>query len=273
MMPTLIAASTNRVIYTPSEYPLSSLTVTATRDGDAVTLTGSVTPDDDNERYYLDMTVAESVQGLYRFAWVATLGSVVRTDVEYAICVEGERIDLLASPNDLVDFGYVDSDGVPSGWQMLPRASERVRRFTDQTVTYVEDDEVVLYQPYRLPQRPVVSVSSVKNSDGEELDASDWTLKPAGFLDISQNTGPVTVTYSHGFETLPGKLTELVCSIASRMAASTDSLAQGVRSEQAGGEMITYGADAYAGVTSLTSEEKVSLDRLFTRLPRTVDIL
>lgn len=273
MYSTLVAASENRVYYTPETFPVNSITFTATRDGDAVTITGDFLSDAENERYCLDLTPAESVAGLYRFAIVLTSGGSQWTDVEYAVCLEGESQTLLASPNDLADFGYVDATGAPSGWEMLPRATQRVRRYTSQAITLVSDDEVTLYQPYRLPERPVVSVSSVVDEDGNELDADDWTLKPGGFLDIDPSTGPVTVTYTHGFAVLPGKLTELVCSIASRMAAADDSLKKGIRSEQAGGEQVTYGADAYAGVTALTSEERSSLDRIFARLPRSVDLL
>ena len=73
---------------------------------------------------------------------------------------------------------------------------------------------------------------------------------------------------------LPAPLVECVCAIASRMSAATASaIASGVRSEGSNMESVTYGVEAYAGVSSLTGPEKVALDGIYRRALRSVDIL
>ena len=207
-MPTLIAASTNRVYYTPDTYPLDTLTLSVERDDVAVAIGGSVQDDATNERYYIDLQSSECVVGMYRFAWLLSLDTSVRTDVEYAECVEVEPGELIATPTDLRTYGYADGDS------MLVRAAARVKAYL----------------------RP--RASAIPVFDG----------------------------------TYPEPLVELVCSIAYRLASTPDAVTQGVRNEQAGGEQVTWGADAYAGTSSLTSAEMTALDRMYPRMPHTINL-
>ena len=181
----------------------------------------------------------------------------------------------LASVADLELYGYSTSAGV-----MLTRASARVRGYTRQAIT-AGTSTVTIDYPFRLPQRPVTSITSVTDADGTAIAADDYTLRGsylvfdnryiADRLDTPYTpSSPVIVTYTHGFITLPDELVEVVCSIAARMYAASEALMSGVRSEQAGGEMVTYGADAYAGTSELTQAEKNVLDRLFPRVPSVV---
>lgn len=74
------------------------------------------------------------------------------------------------------------------------------------------------------------------------------------------------------------ELREHMCAIASRMAATPSDadkgdLLAGVRSQTSGSESVTWGAEAYAGVTDLTATEKSRLDEMFPVLPRTSSVV
>jgi hypothetical protein len=169
----------------------------------------------------------------------------------------------LATAADLTTYGYA------SGATMLTRASVRVRRYLHQTVTAVDGDVVTIDAPYRLPQRPVRAVTTVLDVDGA---AVTYTRRGAQ-LYIDASVGPVTVTYDHGFATLPAGLVEVVCGIAYRLEKQPGGLGLGVRTEGADGEQTTFGADAYEGVSGLTPGEEKALRECYPNLPQSVDLL
>lgn len=70
---------------------------------------------------------------------------------------------------------------------------------------------------------------------------------------------------------IPPALAECVCAIADRMSSTDSKVGKGVQQETAGGQSVTFGGQAYAGLTDLTAAEKVRLDELFPRMPFTVD--
>jgi hypothetical protein len=157
------------------------------------------------------------------------------------------------TPTDCAVFGYED---LPE-WAIL-RAWTRIKSYTRQQII-AGSSSIALDFPYRLPQRPVRSITSV-TQDGADV---TYALKGGGFLALTDTTGSVDVIYEHGYDALPPELVEIVASVANRMTVSPDSLAQGVRSEAVGQESVTWGADAYSGTTDLTSAEKGVLDRIF----------
>ena len=175
----------------------------------------------------------------------------------------------LITPDDTELYGY--SADIPVA--LLDRVSARVRAYSGQQITE-GTSEVTLWPPYRLPQRPVREITSV-TWDDDTVDADDYTLKPGGYIDIDVNGDSITVEYEHGYtDELPSVLVEFMCSIAARMNATDDHMSAGVVSESAGGESITWGAEAYRGVTSLTREEKATLDRILSlKAPRVVETL
>lgn len=169
----------------------------------------------------------------------------------------------LATAEDLAEYGYpADAEN------LLARASARVRRYTGQLITAGTSTVELPGRPYRLLQAPVTAVTSVAAvPDGNAL---SYRLGAAGVLYVYGCDGPITVEYDHGYEILPDGLIELVCSIAARLASTPEGMLAGARTEQAGGESITWGTDAYSGATGLTSTEKAELDRLFPKLPFTI---
>lgn len=165
----------------------------------------------------------------------------------------------LITEADLTAFGY-DTAAVAKA----AAASARVRRYTGQQITAgTSTIELNGTGPWLLPQRPVTEVTSVQDADEEDV---EWAL--AGPYLSSNVCPPLTVAWSHGFDPLPDELVELVCSIAARLASTPEGLSTGARTEQAGGEAVTWGADAYGGTTGLTSAERKGLDRIFPKRPR-----
>lgn len=169
----------------------------------------------------------------------------------------------LATPADAATYGYEDVSEA-----MLARASARVRRYTRLDIT-AGTSTVTLSGPgpWRMPQRPVTSITSVTDENGDpvryELDGQ--------FL--SADTYPVTVEYSHGYAELPDALVELVSAIASRMQSMPASVAAGAQTEQAGSETVTWGAQAYASTSGLLPSEEKALDTLFPIIPRTIRLI
>lgn len=165
----------------------------------------------------------------------------------------------LATPADATAYGYPD---VAPEW--FARASTRVRRYLRQEITRGTSTAKLSGRgSWLLPQRPVIAVLSVAGKDG----------KPAGYeldgpvLTVS-GCGPFTVEYDHGYEVIPDGVVELVCAIASRMAQMPDAVASGARTEQAGGEAVTWGAEAYRASSGLTDDEKDQLRDLFPLRPK-----
>jgi hypothetical protein len=147
--------------------------------------------------------------------------------------------------------------------EALLRASMRVRSFTGQQIS-AGTSTVTLRGPVsRLPQRPVVSVTTVLDEDGEAVE-----YEMNGSQITAESTGLLTVEYDHGYAdgSYPDELVELVCTIAARLEGQSDALAAGVTQEQSGSASQTFGMDAFRAASSLTSEEKAVLNRLFPRL-------
>jgi hypothetical protein len=166
---------------------------------------------------------------------------------------------------------------------ILVRASARVRSYTGQTITSASSTVDFRY-PFLLPERPIIAITSVNVvADDGTLTAltanSDYKTEGQHIITLSSEDGVpykaslLRVAYTHGFTTIPDDLAEVVCSIASRMASAPAGLRNGIQSESADGESITWGGDAYGGVTELTTAEKRVLDRIFphTRaVPKTI---
>lgn len=170
----------------------------------------------------------------------------------------------LITADDLTEYGY------EAAATKIAAASARVRRFTRQQIT-AGTSTTTLHGlgPWLLPQRPVVAVTTVTDANGNDV---GYELEGPR---ISSATvcGPITVTWDHGFDPLPDGLIELVCAIAARLAGVTTAMATGVRTEQAGGESITWGADGWSGTTGLTRPEREALREYFPQYSKTVHLL
>lgn len=173
----------------------------------------------------------------------------------------------LVDQTTAADLGFAVSDAA------LCRASARVRGYLGQQVTPGESTVTARGPVFRLPERPVVAVSSVVDEDGAPV---PWDL--SGSILTVATLGVVTVTFSHGFAELPDELAELVCQVASRLdgLSAATSLAQGVQQQQqiAGPfqENVTFGWDAWKAQAGLAQGEMDTLARYWPRLPQIVTV-
>lgn len=114
--------------------------------------------------------------------------------------------------------------------EVLKGLSAKVRTVTGQTISQVAVDEAVLRgsgsYDLRLPQRPVGSVASVADGDGNPVTGTTlrggvlrWTSR---WVDGEW----YTVTYSHGYAATPDDLVEVICSRYKRMADNPENIAQ-----------------------------------------------
>lgn len=129
------------------------------------------------------------------------------------------------SVQDVETFLQIEVDET-SATQAIEQATAIIQNYCAQTISYVEDDEVTLdvlgeTQKIILPELPVVEIASVVEDD-EELDEDEYTLGQYGILwRVGQNWTPgigiVTVTYTHGYETIPDDIRAVCTRIAARI--------------------------------------------------------
>ncbi|KUN99490.1 hypothetical protein AQJ84_11115 [Streptomyces resistomycificus] len=93
-----------------------------------------------------------------------------------------------------------------------------------------------------LPQRPVVGIDTVSVN---EVETSDWWQDGSDLLlrswawdgpPVAHRPPQVTVTYTHGWEEVPGDIKAIVLQAANRVIVNPG----GLRSETVGGESVTY---------------------------------
>lgn len=175
--------------------------------------------------------------------------------------------------------------------RLITQASAIVRDYTRQTITQVTNDVVTLPGNWSntllLPQRPVTSVSSVV-INGASAPYTQWTLienslmlgtgsfqpdygsmlwggptlwGPAGSNNGPQATGAswqgpqtqITVTYTHGFATVPAAITNIVAGMVALAVASP----VGVNQEKIGGYQVSYTRSEGGSMSIQPSDEKI----------------
>lgn len=147
----------------------------------------------------------------------------------------------------------------------LARASARMRGYSGQTITDSSSTISARAGAIVLPQQPARAVTAITRGDETITDFElAGQILNIGHCRIGE---PVTVTYTHGFLTVPDELKDLCASIAARLAALPTGAAAGVQSESGGNESVTYGFDAFRGVADLVTAEKDRLARFFPPLP------
>ena len=159
---------------------------------------------------------------------------------------------------------------------LLDQASSVVRSYVRQDITRATTTDTftmrradpVLHRcagAVTLPQRPIVDIGSVKVNDVATADwwqdGNDLLLRSAAWDQPPAANGPprVTVTYTHGWDEVPGDIKAIVLQAANRVIVNPS----GIRSETVGGESVTYlipAAGEYLGVLLSRTEQKV-LDR------------
>ena len=170
---------------------------------------------------------------------------------------------LLVSKTEAMDWGFDLT--TPA----LRRASARIRGYLRQDVTAGTSTIQGRGPQFRLPQRPVVAVTSVTDSDGHPV---EFEVQPGAML-VTNSMDLLTVTYSHGYDlaAIPDELVELVCQVAVRLGATPDTpLAQGMQSHTSGQFSVTYGAQAFQSASGLTDGEQKTLRRYWPPTPNLI---
>ncbi|WP_328439375.1 hypothetical protein OHA71_23845 [Streptomyces sp. NBC_00444] len=189
----------------------------------------------------------------------------------------------LATEEELLAYPGVPP-GTPSATAQLALrlASGAIRRETKQTITFVENETVLLeggQQVLALPQRPVfvddshpltvveipdgtgIEVPAVENRDFIRLGAELRRGQP--LYDLTRYMGwpynrplgiwadRVRVLYSHGFQEVPDEIVGVCLDLAAATLANPKRL----RSEAAGQTSVTYTVETF-GTGSLTSDHR-----------------
>lgn len=180
-----------------------------------------------------------------------------------------------ATPDDLADYLGRDRFTEPAEYRqavmVLNLASGEIRAWTRQTIDLVTNDAVVLAGSWgsalRLPEQPVVSVSSVSLDGTSLVSGTDYelacgillfgiTLPLSGVLYQGASSrvggahwgGPgavVAVTYTHGFADVPMAVKNVTLSIASRLIEGAGPGVQRRHETIAGwSETVSYGVES-----------------------------
>ena len=168
----------------------------------------------------------------------------------------------LATTLDAADFGLTVTDDA------LVRASARIRGHVRQRITAGTSVVVLPESSRRLPERPVVSVESVTDEDGNTV----TYYGIVGDRIVTGVRGRLTVAYTHGLTVLPDELLELVCTVAARLGGMPADLVAGVQSTGTAGPFTgpTFGWDSYKAASGLTEGEKRVLAKFWPSIPRTL---
>lgn len=182
--------------------------------------------------------------------------------------------DPLASIDDVqerlgVTFTGADADRVEA---LIRDASAKVRNYTGQTFTLEETTDRLKARNGRLtlPQRPVVEVATVQDTNAVDVDYTltndilwlntTWSgLAPFDWEPRTTPLGYVDVTYTHGYETIPDDILAVVCQIVGR-AYGVNSQTAGLTGETIAGYSYTMGSVGGAGAVGLLPEERAVLD-------------
>lgn len=162
----------------------------------------------------------------------------------------------------------LDAAGQARASRVLAAASARIRGFCKQTITLVENDTVTLriIEPDELvlPQRPVISVSSVVVNG---MTVTDWALRGDKLIrrygwnyfpgaHIWPDPRLATVVYSHGYVDVP----DHVPMICMEIANMTFSNPQGLRQEAIDDYSRTWAVETVGAGELTKGHEKLLRD-------------
>ena len=189
----------------------------------------------------------------------------------------------LATPRDLQDrLGRPLTDAEAARAQaLLTDASAMVRAYTGQTFTLATGAQVLRAQAgiVRLPQRPVIAVSSVVatgGSDVPDLPVVGWVFDgidqvqlgdggcvinlPESWWDDDGFPDTYRITYSHGYATSPADVVAVVCAMVLRTLTAPTTQG-GITSETIGSYSYSLKTADTGIAVSLGQPERQALAR------------
>lgn len=155
-----------------------------------------------------------------------------------------------------------DADNVASCERAIAAATEAIKNYCQQNIEQVEGDELTLDcdggDMLFLPELPVTDVASVVEDDETLTVTDDYILGQYGILyrvgqDWVSGTQIITVTYTHGYSTIPTDIEDVATRSAARvyqagLRAKELSGVTGVASLSLGDYSVSYGSEHGGGV-------------------------
>ena len=120
----------------------------------------------------------------------------------------------------------VPSEKMLSVERAIAEATAAIQNYTNQVLTYVEDDSIMLDSlggnKLYLPQLPVISVSSVSVDELPLVTTGDYKLGQYGILyRVWNHWTPgiqnITVVYTHGYAVMPDDIVSICARAAARI--------------------------------------------------------
>jgi len=147
---------------------------------------------------------------------------------------------------------------IGSADRAILEASVAIQNYCRQQIEKVEDDEIILDSAggirLFLPELPVTEVSSVVEDDEVLVDGEDYQLGQYGVLhrvdqDWAKGIQIVTVTYTHGYASIPDDVVAVCTRAASRayqagLKATETEGVPGVTAMGLGDYSVSFGAEA-----------------------------
>jgi hypothetical protein len=174
-------------------------------------------------------------------------------------------MDKFAGVSDVAQFLQVTIEAtgqLTAVERALVAATAAIRNYTEQHLSLVEDDEILLdshgWRRLHLPELPVVAVASVTENGTALTAGDDFKLDGAGILHRigrrwATGIANVAVTYTHGYAEIPADIFEICVRAASRAyqaglsAAEHEGLA-GVQSKALGDFSVGFGSEQGGGI-------------------------
>lgn len=188
----------------------------------------------------------------------------------------------VAMVEELLQVSISTGDQVAACQRAITAASEAIRNYCNQQLHLVENEAYTCDVPagrYNLilPELPVVSVESVVEDGVTLTEGDDYILAHYGQLirvgqRWKQGWQIVTVTYTHGYTTIPDDIADVATRIAARVyqaglrAADMDGV-PGVAAKSLGDYSVQYtnegseGVMGVSGARALLMSEKDLLNR------------
>lgn len=155
-----------------------------------------------------------------------------------------------------------DAANVASCERAIVAVTEAIKNYCQQNIEEVKDDEITLDcdggNMLFLPELPVVSVANVVEDDKTLTVTDDYILGQYGILhrvgqDWLSGTQIITVTYTHGYSTIPTDIKDVATRSAARvyqagLRAKELSGITGVASLSLGDYSVSYGSEHGGGV-------------------------
>lgn len=182
-----------------------------------------------------------------------------------------------ATIEDLENFLQLEistATQIAAATQALERTTAAIKNYCRQEIELVEGDVVVLgFTPGQrlvfLPELPVVEVSSVVEDENVLVVDDDYKLANGGLLHRIgafwySGIGTVTVTYTHGYATIPEDIVDVCTRAAARvyqagLKAVEVGGVSGVASKSLGDFSVSFGPEVGEGVMGASAARPLLL--------------